>query len=393
MARGIRASQAGIEAAKKTLRVKGWTQERLSGLARCSRQPGNYFFAGTLIESRIFQDICRELGLEWGDIAEFEEGDRPSMQSKDIDRLVQEVREKIAASIQKRCGTIRVLDMEQPITIDSIYTNVNILEKLSRNLRKTVEELQTDPDAEDFDRFALGRVKTERIPGLDAVNKHEQLMILGKPGAGKTTFLKWLALQCKEGQLHAGRVPFFVTLKEFAEAEDQPKLLDFMARQLAECQVQNGLEVLQQILWEGRSIILLDGLDEVRASDHNRVLLNIYECSRQFDKNQFIITCRIAAKEYAFEQFTEVEVADFDKDQIANFAQKWFQPTDPVKARKFPEELASHVGLQELATNPLLLTLLCLVYGEQGSFPANRSELYAEGLNVLLKKWDVKRNK
>jgi predicted NACHT family NTPase len=33
-----------------------------------------------------------------------------------------------------------------------------------------------------------------------------------------------------------------------------------------------------------------------------------------------------------------------------------------------------------------------LVFEENGSFPANRSELYETGLDVLLKKWDVKRN-
>ena len=49
-------------------------------------------------------------------------------------------------------------------------------------------------------------------------------------------------------------------------------------------------------------------------------------------------------------------------------------------------------GIRELATSPILLTLLCLVFEEWGAFPANRSELYKEGLDVLLKKWDVKRN-
>jgi predicted NACHT family NTPase len=48
--------------------------------------------------------------------------------------------------------------------------------------------------------------------------------------------------------------------------------------------------------------------------------------------------------------------------------------------------------VQELATNPLLLTLLCWIFGEGADFPSNRSELYKEGLDVLLKKWDGKRN-
>jgi predicted NACHT family NTPase len=35
---------------------------------------------------------------------------------------------------------------------------------------------------------------------------------------------------------------------------------------------------------------------------------------------------------------------------------------------------------------------LCLVFEESADFPLNRSQLYEEGVNVLLKKWDGKRN-
>jgi predicted NACHT family NTPase len=70
---------------------------------------------------------------------------------------------------------------------------------------------------------------------------------------------------------------------------------------------------------------LLDGLDEVKETDSSRVLRQIKEFSQQFPLNQFIITCRIAAKEYTFEKFTEVEVADFNDKQIADFSDKWFR--------------------------------------------------------------------
>ncbi|MEM6436216.1 MAG: hypothetical protein AAF773_20555 [Cyanobacteria bacterium P01_D01_bin.115] len=86
-------------------------------------------------------------------------------------------------------------------------------------------------------------------------------------------------------------------------------------------------------------------------------------------------------------------MADFNQDQIAEFATKWFAAKqDPEKGQNFVQRLADNEPIQELATNPLLLTLLCLVFGEAADFPANRSELYKEGLDVLLKKWDAKRN-
>jgi predicted NACHT family NTPase len=392
MARSLKASVEGLKKATSVFKLKGKTQEYLAGSLGCNRGVVINFFARKTVATQLFQEICTELGLDWGEIAELDVGIQPPIQDVDLDALVRDVRDRVSASIQKRCGTMRVLDMEQPITIDSIYTSVNILEKISRNQRCSIEELMNEFEGEDFDRFILGTVRQKRIPALEAVERHNKLMILGKPGAGKTTFLKWLALQCNEGKFNQNRVPLFVTLKEFAETEEQPDLLSFIAKQLTEFGIENGLVVGERILQAGRSIVLLDGLDEVKAQDHDRVLNTIRQTAEKFDASQFMITCRIAAKEYIFEQFTEVEIADFDDEQIADFARKWFQSKDPVKAEEFPQELEDNPGLKELATNPLLLTLLCLVFGEGGRFPINRAELYKEGLDVLLKKWDAKRN-
>lgn len=392
MARSLKASVDGLKKAQSAFKLKSNTQDYLAGSVGCTRQVVINFFARRTVATRFFQAICTELGLEWGEIAELDTDNQPPIRDIDLDALVSEVREKVSASIQKRCGTMRVLDMEQPITIDSIYTSVNILEKISRNQRRSIEDLLDGCGSDNFDRFLLRKVRQKRIPALKAVERHNKLMILGKPGAGKTTFLKWLALQCNGGKFNQNRVPLFVTLKEFAETEGQPDLLNFIAKQLTECGIENAAVVGAKILQAGRSIVLLDGLDEVRSQDHDRVLTTIRETAVNFDASQFVITCRIAAKEYIFEQFTEVEVADFDDKQIADFAHKWFQPKDPVKAEEFPKELKANPGLKELATNPLLLTLLCLVFESGGRFPVNRAELYKEGLDILLKKWDAKRN-
>ena len=56
-------------------------------------------------------------------------------------------------------------------------------------------------------------------------------MILGKPGAGKTTFLKYLAIQCIKGEFQAESVPIFITLKGFAEAANKPQLLKYITEE------------------------------------------------------------------------------------------------------------------------------------------------------------------
>ncbi|MBD2120188.1 NACHT domain-containing NTPase [Trichocoleus sp. FACHB-262] len=393
--RSLQASPKGIEKANLALAQYSLSQNALAEDLGLSRQTVNNFFKGKAIDRENFALICYRLGLDLENTVALNSlASKPNElgERSNLDALVQEVRQKTYASIQKRCGTMRVLDMEQPISLDSIYTKVNILEKVSRNQRRTIAELLEGCDVEDFDRFTLGRVSQKRVPGLEAVQRHDKLLILGKPGAGKTTFLKWLMIQCNEGQLHPNRVPMFITMKEFAEQPGQPSLQVFICSQFEACGIDDAMKTTETLLQEGRSLVLLDGLDEVRDVDHNRLLQEICNTSAQFHASQFVVTCRIAAREYTFQQFTEVEVADFDDEQIAEFSRKWFDQKDPIKAEQFPKELEAHEPLKELATNPLLLTLLCLVFEERAGFPANRAELYKEGLDVLLKKWDAKRN-
>jgi hypothetical protein len=53
-------------------------------------------------------------------------------------------------------------------------------------------------------------------------------------------------------------------------------------------------------------------------------------------------------------------------------------------------QLSQHPRILQLAVSPLLLTLICLAFEESGSFPHSRSELYKEGIDALLRKWDAK---
>jgi predicted NACHT family NTPase len=53
-------------------------------------------------------------------------------------------------------------------------------------------------------------------------------------------------------------------------------------------------------LQQGRAILLLDGLDEVLQEDSRRVIQQIQSLADhpQYRQNRFLITCRIAAREY-----------------------------------------------------------------------------------------------
>src|SRR6476646_4290674 len=69
------------------------------------------------------------------------------------DELIQKVRKAIQPLIKERCDSMRVLDMNQPISLHTIYVRVNILEKITGRRRLKLAELMQDLSPETFNQF------------------------------------------------------------------------------------------------------------------------------------------------------------------------------------------------------------------------------------------------
>jgi DNA-binding Xre family transcriptional regulator len=297
----IKATPQGLSKARKAILRMGYgSKANFAQSIGLGRTTVTKFFQRKPLEYDSFTKICDHLKLKWQDIVEPSDLDetadnQPQEQafeeqnlSTDIDVLVQDIREKIRDTIKKRCGTMRVLDMTQPIGLNDIYTDVNILEKITGRRRIDLPELvqRFDPDSEDFNRYEMGQVAEKRVPGIKAVNRYSKLMILGKPGAGKTTFLKYLAIQCIDGDFQANRVPIFITLKQFAEDDKQENIMNFVSSFIAEQGVTP--EEIYQALIYGRLLFLFDGLDEVKEEDSERVIRQIGEFASRFSYSRFL---------------------------------------------------------------------------------------------------------
>jgi transcriptional regulator with XRE-family HTH domain len=146
--RSLRASPEGIKAAKTALIGFRLTQQKLADALEVTRQPISKFFNGKPVACELFVRICQRLQLDdWQAIAQKDdelEVEQNRNEGSGIDALVQEIREKVKPNIRERCGTMRVLDMTQPIELTGergIYTNVNILEKITGRRRLEIAEL------------------------------------------------------------------------------------------------------------------------------------------------------------------------------------------------------------------------------------------------------------
>ncbi|VEP12645.1 NACHT domain family protein (fragment) [Hyella patelloides LEGE 07179] len=224
--RSLQVHEEYLQKANSAFNVLGLTQENFAETRlNISRSTFCKFLTGKSIDRENFVKICQALKLDCEEITGIKEGrvgiahptestkSKEATENIDIKALVTQLRQQVKADIEIRCGTMRILDMSQPIELGKIYTQVNILEKIISRRRKDITELLQNCNLEDFNRFNFGAIREERILGKEAVSKYKKLLILGKPGAGKTTFLKHLAIQCNRDEFQGDLVPFFVTLK------------------------------------------------------------------------------------------------------------------------------------------------------------------------------------
>ena len=313
-----------------------------------------------------------------------------------IDDLVEEVRSQCCDKIQHLYSKIKLLNL-QSIDVDQLYVDVYLLEKISSETLSTIDTIVEQSDLQnDFDRLVMGQ-RQDRKHGFTVAKNHNRLMILGKPGSGKTTFLRHLAVACCQGEFKSENVPVFIELRSITNASHF-NLFDEIHK---EFDLPNQ-EQTKQILKQGKVLIFLDGLDEVPTESRRDVQKQIDEFSRNslYYKNHFIITCRTQTTEYTLQNFDYVEVADFNPEQVEKFSRNWF--TMLAKTHQEGEELTAkfleklrlpeNKQIDKLAVTPILLSLTCWIFGEFKDLPSKRSQLYQRGINLLLKEWDEKRD-
>jgi formylglycine-generating enzyme required for sulfatase activity len=285
-------------------------------------------------------------------------------------------------------------------------------ETWARQLRLAGRQV-TDEEAE-----SIGHRLSEPTPVLDLLHEQDGLIILGDPGAGKTTFLKYLALRLALGEGEAlgvgGRLPVLLSLSAYANAltsQDIP-LDRFIARYYDDLGIDTPVgPLLDEALAQGGALLLLDGLDEVRGlAQRHLVVKRVVDffTFRREGGNKFILTSRVVGYREVrpiAEGLAECTLVDFEDEDITTFIEKWTGALERAargdtavaarEATREQDELLAAVGrnpgVRQLAANPLLLTILALMKRQGVTLPERRVELYQRYVETLLKHWNLAR--
>jgi hypothetical protein len=290
-----------------------------------------------------------------------------------------------------RHGLLKALGMREAVLLESVYTAVQFLDEQEIRIFESIQNLE-EAYRQGKER-SFQQQKCQKQSGLKIANDKQYLMVLGQPGAGKSTFLRKMGLEAlkgKKGGLERARIPVFIELKSFKSS--QIDIEELIVKEFTICGFPFSKEFIAKALEQGKLLILLDGLDEVPTVNTDEVISKIQDFVDRYYKNRFIVSCRTAAYRNYFQRFTDVKIADFDDTQIEQFIGNWFQSEVDKQAgtaQKCWELLQKpeYAAAKELAHTPLLLTFLCLNYDRSQNFPNHRSVLYRRALRILLEEW------
>ncbi len=309
-------------------------------------------------------------------------------------------------------------------------------------LRGRGSKTDGDQRAKDKDKVAPRVLEDESPheapPLTHFVARSSRLVVLGRAGSGKSTFLKYVAGTLADAHLYGKSgivkelldveldflpIPIYFPLRDFGaywqndlktsektEARQAEALLKFLACNFGGYGLDEAF--FRELLARGRCLIFLDGLDEVRPDLRPtvvQVVESFVECYASEDarhSNRYIVACRPEAYrgQAALRQFDEVEIQPLDRALVEDFVPRWYREvlrrgntlTDEarreakVKTQTLLAAIDQKEQVRDLTETPLLLTLVAIIHHRQ-QLPESRKDLYERCTRLLLEEWEKAR--
>jgi len=235
-------------------------------------------------------------------------------------------------------------------------------------------------------------------------------VIEGKPGCGKTTFVRWVAwMLCRPGGapgnlLWLAGFPIWVRISELDQyiartlesriAGDPATAVDprWIAHFLAS---HRGWDLDEAFFADqfraDDTVLLLDGLDEAGNQQRRVDMVKlIREAAGQYGC-RIVVTTRPGVHEgrATLEGFGLASIDDLDDAGIDGFLLqwcRWLKRGEETAAQKYFAEVRQAVavpGIRHLARNPLMLTSLAVLHFRRNRLPEQRVKLYEQILDWL----------
>ncbi|MFF1480837.1 NACHT domain-containing protein [Streptomyces sp. NPDC058301] len=237
-------------------------------------------------------------------------------------------------------------------------------------------------------------------------------LVRGAPGSGKTTLLWQMAVSAARGQRSTGdhlheHLPFVLPVRSLGQRRGLPRPAEFLAAAGLVIADEQPAGWAERVLAAGRGLLLIDGVDEVAESARADIRSWLGELLTAYPLCSYVVTTRSEAvpESWLAEwEFASLELAPLNSGDIQELITRWYavtstDPAESVEGARLRERrddllaaVAGRSDLRELASNPLMCTLLCAVHNERrGWLPSTRWDLYRTVLSMMLVRRDAER--
>jgi Cdc6-like AAA superfamily ATPase len=212
-----------------------------------------------------------------------------------------------------------------------------------------------------------------------------RIIVKGEPGMGKTTMLRYLMGEVSENDDDI--TPVYIKLSEFQDSNDS--LISYIISTIKSICPNIERDMLLLAFEEGKILVLIGGLDEVKSNIYESVKKKIKEFSNNYRRCKIILTSRNYG--FKFIDFTNYifEIDSLPIKEIENYVSNFYNKCEVEEVAKIKiNSLVSSIKLNDeikkMAKNPFLLSILCLVGQKLDVLPKYRVELYKECVLLLL---------
>jgi len=287
---------------------------------------------------------------------------------------------------------------------------VTIREKIIKSKKVTPKDIKRL-----YSLYRFIRGKSLRTGGLDFSNLFLSLKhtaVIGNPGAGKSLMIKYAICKILEKDYSVfsseeifNYTPFRIELHKYNKAKKNSSynILTYLKKLLSEeYQIEDiTLENLIEIFEKYKTLVFFDGLDEI-FDVHERIDIrnDIENFTILYPNSKTVVTSR-------FESYEEVklnekiyhtyEILDFNDIQVKAYVSNWYKLEETNQSKRSFEiknclEQLKSVD-DEIKYNPLLLSLIIILYRNQLEIPASKLEIYESCTNTIVDQRDEREKK